>query len=172
MLFRSHVAFGKITQKSLRIALMLSSELLFVFSFAEKAFNQNSKRLSKQALLRLRRVSNSFFKFSKRCLPMNFSLQLSKYTQINDEHGNCLSHLASYSCQFNTGRVSRAVLRLQNGIIFPCWKDCSALLYGENKFTVSCLCHTYLLSESCQMLHNLVFVAMSNMNCPKHYSSC
>ena len=50
---------------------MSSSELLVVFSFAEKAFNQNSKRLSNQALLRLRRVSNSFFKFSKRCLPMN-----------------------------------------------------------------------------------------------------
>ena len=74
--------------------------------------NQNSKRLLNQALLRLRRVSNSFFKFSKRCLPMNFSLRRSKYTQ--------LSQLASYSCQFNTGRVSRAILRLQNGIIFPC----------------------------------------------------
>ena len=79
-----HVAFGKIMQKSLHIALTSSSELLAVFSFAEKAFNQNSKRLSNQALLRLRRVSNSFFKFSKRCLPMNFLLQRSKYTQIND----------------------------------------------------------------------------------------
>ena len=36
-----------------------------VFSFAEKAFNQNSKRLSNQALLRLRRVSNSFSSFLK-----------------------------------------------------------------------------------------------------------
>ena len=70
---------------------------------AEKAFNQNSKRLSNQALLKLRRVSNSFFKFSKRCLPMNFSLRRSKYTQINDGHGHFLSQLASYSCQFNTG---------------------------------------------------------------------
>ena len=33
-----HVTFGKITQKSLHIALMSSSELLVVFSFAEKAF--------------------------------------------------------------------------------------------------------------------------------------
>ena len=47
-----------------------------MFSFAEKAFNQNSKRLSNQPLLRLRRVSNSFFKFSKRCLPMNNSLHI------------------------------------------------------------------------------------------------
>ena len=53
---------------------MSSSELLVVFSFAEKAFNQNSKRLSNQALFRLRRVSNSFFKFSKRCLPCLHSL--------------------------------------------------------------------------------------------------
>ena len=45
-----HVAFGKSTQKSLRIALMSSSEPLVVFSFAEKAFNQNSKRLTNQAL--------------------------------------------------------------------------------------------------------------------------
>ena len=102
-----HVAFRKVTQKSLRIALMSSSELLVVFRFAEKAFNPKSKRLSNQALLRLRRVSNSFCKFFKRCLPMNFSLRRSKYTQINDGHGNCLSQFASYSCQFNTGRVSR-----------------------------------------------------------------
>ena len=31
-----------------------------------------------------------------------------------------LSQLASYSSQFNTGRVSRAILRLRNGIISPC----------------------------------------------------
>ena len=37
-----HVAFGKITQKSLRIALMSSSELLVVFCFVEteKSFKQ------------------------------------------------------------------------------------------------------------------------------------
>ena len=144
---------------SMTMSNILKSTLV-VFSFAEKAFNQNSKRLSNQALLRLRRVSNSFFKFSKRCLPMNLSLRRSKYTQINDGHGDCLTQLASYSCQFNTGRVSRAILRLQNGIIFTCWKDCYALLYGENKFMVSSLCQTCLLSESCQMLHNLVFVAI------------
>ena len=46
--------------------------------------------------------------------------KVAPYTQINDGHGNCLSQLASYSSQFNTGRVSRAILRLQNGIIFPC----------------------------------------------------
>ena len=99
---------------------MSSSELLVMFSLAEKVFNQNSERLSNQVLLRLRRASNIFFKFSKRCLPMNFSLGRSKYTQLNDGHGDCLSQLTSYSCQFNTGRVSRAILRLQNGIIFLC----------------------------------------------------
>ena len=51
---------------------------------------------------------------------MNVLLRRSKYTQINDGHGDCLSQPASYSCQFNTGRVSTAILRLQNGIISSC----------------------------------------------------
>ena len=66
-----------------------------MFSFAETAFAQNFKRLWNQNLLKLRRVSNSFFKFSKRFLTINFSLRRSKYTQINDGHGDCFESTAS-----------------------------------------------------------------------------
>ena len=77
---------------------------VIVFSFAKKAFDQNFKRLSNQALLRLKRVSNSFFKFSEIFLPMNFSLRRSKNAQVNDGHMATVwvNSLHQCSCQFNT----------------------------------------------------------------------
>ena len=64
---------------------------------------------------------------------MNFSLRRSKYA-------HCLNQLASYSCQFNTRRVSRAICDFKMGLFFLAitarLKDWKIVVLC---FTVSCL---------------------------------
>ena len=90
--------FGKITQKSLRIALM----------------KRLRTRFSNEALYRPTRVSS----FLKDIIQWT-SCSDTQNTQIN-AYADCSSLPASYPCQFNARRVSRAFLGLQNGVIFPC----------------------------------------------------
>ena len=71
-------------------------------------------RFSIEALYRPTRVSS----FLKDVFQWT-SCSDTQNTQIN-AYADCSSLPASYPCQFNTRRVSRAFLELQNGIIFPC----------------------------------------------------